>query len=354
MSIPGQEKYLEDIDRLFPPSIPPEVLELIQERQYQYDECMPSEPEMTADVAALDELWPIKDETLRLTGHVYMSVVDDPEHPEKKSVRKLFVEDELVASLGFNAMYERRFNNETDSEEITRALLGLQFAFEMQTVQTGFFEDSIVQRKVFALPGDVTFNRQTEDSLSLFDRVHHVLPELAAEIDAAMLEATDTSSALLALSGLTVRVDAHLSEGSLKDVNQYINSLVQFDRRVPYHLDFEGKCFAVLPDDPKKVHEAEAKRGAVIATPLNVEVLQTDILDINRVKQADDISFGIRILTSGEDISKDDDTEYIIPLTENLVIRDIRTIVYTAFRLAVNEPTEAEESNIEGSDTATH
>lgn len=341
MSEQDPETYLEGLDRLFPPAIPSALLEIVQEKQYAYDETNPSQEEIQEDLQNLDSLWPMMYETVRISGYAYMPISEDPENPQTLTIRKTYIEDELVHSMGFNAIYnnETEHTSQADSEGSgnSRLLLGLQFALPKEVIHQSFFHEASLQKKVFALPGDIIISRQEEEPVNLFDKIHHFFPELAEEIDGALLNASNTSDAVLSLADLSVRLDAELTNDGLKIITDYVNSRVQFDKRVPYHMDFEGKCFAIDPNEPNEPYEAHAKKGVTIAIPLKIDVLRTGILDSDGVKYADEISFGLRILTSELIPEDDDDTEYIVPLTEKVKMHDIRSLVYTAMQLGAQK-----------------
>jgi hypothetical protein len=278
-------------------------------------------------ITSLDKRLSYMRKSVSISGRVLMFAKDGDGSgdPTQNKTEVMYVEDRVAESLGFTVFQGK---SELDPSG-SRRLIGLNFNLGHEVIHNKVLCQVYVVKRGFCLPGEVEV--EVED----VSRPLHVLaaqasyfyPEIAEDIEAAMLNTDNESDAVMSLAGVSYIMGPNDTLETVASLEHYANALVKFDQKMPYQMEFQGDCFMVLPHEPGKMLPAEAGPGVATAYPVKIQALSRVITDrINPACGRAEITFGLRIVMLDDaDKDKDEDTEYVIPITESFSMQSIRT-----------------------------
>lgn len=283
-----------------------------------------SEDDVGELLGELDARWPYMNKSVRVTGNVIVATSVDDEG-ETTHLEPEYFDNEQVQSLGFNVL---RMTDETG--ENLKWVMGHSVVFNMQVTSEQPMLKNLEQKRGFAPLNDVVIDYPFESQAAYFDKMHYRFPEVAQDIDTAILNASNESEAVKALQGIEIEVGPRDIPESFEVLEHYINSVISFDHKVPYQMQFGGKCYVIDAEAPGSLLPAEATPGFTLAYPLKVQLYFDDSGEaVNGQKQLF-VRLGLRIVLINEDRSDDTERQYLIPIADDFDMHDVRSLVYIA------------------------
>ncbi len=321
-----QEGSLDSLDRMFDPAVPEAFIQKVEEYQSLIDSINPSHEKFVEIIHGLDQEWPYLGQRVDVTGYTVMPVKRS-EEDQTYVVERVFVDEARVLSAGFDFFREEPSKDFPDG----RRVIAYRFDFDpVEIMNTKHMENKLFMYG-FSMPRDVVIGAPEESQASKFDKIHYFFPEAAQDIDCAILNVGSASEAVMALSGLTVDVKTGGDKNEHQLITEYVNSIINFDRAIPYQMDFEGECFYDHPTQPGAVIVAEASPGLVVARPIRVEcIYEPEDGQVADTITARQLTFGIRIELLSQNPEEDTGKEYLIPITDKFWMHDLRSLSYLA------------------------
>lgn len=303
------------------------IHEEIAEYQQLLNEGSFSKEEKNQIIHALDDKWPYMNQRIVVTGNIARPTLDDLDDCD---LEQGFIEDCPVESLGFTILGLKSVEN---PDEVMYKI-GHLFVFEPQQIREEPMRKIFGVVHGFALPDDITVEYPFTSEVEKFDKLHYFYPDIAQEIDVAILNAPNESEAVMSLNGINIQIQQDDLNEELNGITDYINSRICFDQRMPYRLQFEGFCYAVSANFRGGLVPAHATRGTTLAFVRRIEALTEPVVDSTTDKPQININFGVRIELVNPDAESDTGTEYIIPITDSFDMRDIRAVVYSLITMS--------------------
>lgn len=301
-----------------------ELAELYKDiAQYEtlLNEVESSSEERDAIIESLDARWPYLRTVVQVSGNVIVPAQNNPNDPESITYDLQYVDSTSVESFGFNIM--KIVNDQGD----IRQVIGHALVFKPEETLKLPYIRTYTVKNGFAPIDNVVMTYPFESTEALQDKIHYRFPDLASEIDKAIIEAPDESEAVRALASIEIPVGIHDTIEGLSVISKYVSSLLTFDTQVPYQLEYDGRCYEVEPHTSDLL-PANVKHGSALAYPLQVDIVpKNNDVDVTAPVT---MGFGVRVNIVRLKPSLDTGKQYVIPITSSFDMYSLRPLIYAA------------------------
>jgi hypothetical protein len=282
-----------------------------------------SEQERSEVVDSLDGRWPYMNKMIEVSGNFVIAVQNDPLDPDELTYISEYFDDKAAESIGFSIM------KVVNEEGNFRWVIGHRVIFEPETTFQQPMLRNFSVRHGFAPLDEAIISYPFESKEANFDKLHYRFPDAAADIDSAILNSSNECSAVESLADVSISLGIHESPEDVRAIAEYVNSLLDFDTKVPYQMEFQGPCYVVDDEGPNGLRAATAAHGTTLAYPIQIDtIVEQRCVDVASKKFEAVLNFGIRIEIVNEDPGRDTGKHYVIPITETFSMQDVRSLVY--------------------------
>ena len=238
------------------------------------------------------------------------------------------IEDETAVSLGFNFVTRPVVvGGKTIGDE---TVLGLQFRLRDEILSSNAIMTHVLRIAAVAPPEDVIVEYPFKPGDDTLAKIDYFMPEVVTDIDCAVLNAGDEVEALDNLANVVIPVDRHTTPQLLGAVQDYTESLIQFDHRVPYEIAFQGLAYRVIQG------EEDIELEPTVWMPINVwgypeSIELVSYAHVEGDKLAKDFAkyvFALRVNLLSPEGNDDQMSSMVIPLGPDFTLASIRKTYY--------------------------
>lgn len=190
-----------------------------------------TEEERQALVAELDAMWPYDQMSLNVSGRLTFLDTEEDEASTK------YYDETPMISNGFvlASKSELQNGNGDGKDEYRVALYFLKY--DDASATTGKFGTGLLD--------DITIDYPVQSIEMIENRLRYFSGDLMQDIDHIILNCNTEEEAVVALRDFSLNIDTSSPEDLLllRDVQNYMNSLLEFDRELPYRIQMGGDCY---------------------------------------------------------------------------------------------------------------
>lgn len=226
---PNDERLFHDLETSAIDPVVQAFFERVSDYQTLIDEiATPSPDELKDIIKDLDNLWPYKDTLIKMTGWSY---IHQPETPPTRE----WIDERIVYSAGF---WIEESSISLEDEEIASTYSIVHFYRMMDTDGS--------PRLAISRLADVQIEYPFDSVEAKRSRLEYHEPVLLDTFDEIVLNHNTEEEALMALRGIeaTIKKD---NIGALSDLSYYLDSILEFDKHVPYIVKCLGSGYKEDP-----------------------------------------------------------------------------------------------------------